>query len=289
MDIRECEHLSGKQVLALNFINSDGSWLFRKFYRSGLRSHIFEVVSKEDIEKESKGELIDGIRLFPRAKPQKMLRILRSRFQDKYAVFHEINKYNLLLDCLGPDLIACSDEFIVDYTGTGRHEIVLCGLQEYVEGDILDPWRIYGTHYLSHLFQAKTDSRSRTNALINKARNSICRFVDNIHSMILRKGFIPDLAGIGNLIITSNGNLKLVDINNIVEIHLDNTIRMDDRGYPSCDVSVDALSILEKKILGRSIKKNDPIYATFLQSDRKKRVKELEKRFYKRLTPQSSQ
>jgi len=34
-----------------------------------------------DVETETRGEIMDGIRLFPRVRPQKMFRILRNRFQ----------------------------------------------------------------------------------------------------------------------------------------------------------------------------------------------------------------
>lgn len=100
--------------------------------------------------------------------------------------------------------------------------------------------------------------------------------------MINETGYIPDLAGIGNLVLTPKGNLKLVDINNIVKIRLNNEILIDDQGYPSCDVSVEVLSILEQKILCLNIHMKDPLYRFFLTSERKKRVKILEKEFYKR-------
>ncbi len=282
-DIRDMAYLSGSQVQNLNFVKNTGHYIFRKFYRSGLRSHIFEVLLKKDIEKETKGEIIDGIRMFPRAKPKKMFRILRNRFKSSDAVLREIKKYKMLLKYLGPSFIATSEEFIVDYTRAGSSEIVLCGIQEYIEGEILDPWRLSGRGHLQDLFRSTTSEASRIKPLALKARQSIAVFVEKIRDMISDTGYIPDLAGIGNLLLTPRGNLKLVDINNIVKIKLNHEILIDDKGYPSCDVSVEVLYILENKILQKDIDYNDPLYRFFLSKDRKKKVKNLEKQFYNSL------
>lgn len=280
IDIRDLAYLSGRDIQRLNFVKSSGRYTFRKYYRSGLRSHIFEVLLKTDIQKEITGEIMDGIRMFPRAKPKKMFRILRNRFKNTAEILNEIKKYNLLLTCLGADFIAESEEFIVDYTGTGRSEIVLCGLQEYIDGEILDPWRLFGKDYLKDVFKStvKTDLDKQT--WILKILQNVETFVENIRHMIENTGYIPDLAGIGNLILTHTGNLKLVDINNIVKIRLDDTILIDDKGYPSCDVSVEVLSLLEKDLLQKKIHMQDPLYRFFLSPDRKKKVKTLEKAFY---------
>ena len=291
IDIREKTHLSGSEVKKLNFINDSKTLVFRKYYRSGLRSHIFEVLWAKDVLKETQGEIIDGIRMFPRARPIKMFRILRNRFKNKEAVFQEIKKYNTLLKFLGPDLIALSEEFMADYTGgenriiPGESRIVLCGLQEYVEGQILDPWRLFGDNYLMDLFQSMPiKNASHQQTAVKKAKKNIATFVKKIRQMITRTGYIPDLAGIGNLILTCSGDLKLVDINNIVKIRLTDTILLDDKGYPSCDVSIEVLSILEKDILKMDIPfKDDPLYCLFLSPERKKRVKAIEKEFYMNL------
>ena len=101
--------------------------------------------------------------------------------------------------------------------------------------------------------------------------------------MITQTGYIPDLAGIGNLILTRAGNLKLLDINNIVEIKLNDTIPLDDRGYPSCDVSIEVLSILERDILQKKIPIGDPLYHFFLSPERREKVTAIEKKFYANL------
>lgn len=279
-DIRDRFSLSGDEVAALNFIASSSPYMFRKFYRSGLRSHIFEVLKTDDLHDEIYGRVIDGIRMFPKARPVKMFRILRQRFTCLSAVFFEIRKYNLLLSCLGAPFIAKSDEIVADYTGTGDHQIVLCGLQEYVEGEILDPWRIEGSDHLGDLYSAIQVDWTDPVSWNRAARENIRAFVTRIRRMISQTGYIPDLAGIGNLILTPSAGLKLVDINNIVKIRLDGAIRIDDKGYPSCDVSVHVLSILENKFLKNDPPPDDPLYRIFLTPERRQRVRELEKKFY---------
>lgn len=281
IDIRDQSHLSGSDVSKLNFIKKSDLYVFRKYYRFGLRSHIFEVLFKKDVLVELHGKIVNGIRIFPRARPQKIFRILRNRFQDVETVFKEIEKYKMLLDILGPDMIAQSEEFIVDYTGTGNSQIVLCGLQEYIDGEILDPWRIFDSDYLAGIYHPISSTISEIPTLIKTAQKNIECFTQKIHKMISQTGFIPDLAGIGNLILTPKGGLKLVDINNIKKFEFDDKILLDDKGYPSCDVSIKVLSILEKKLLQKNISADDPLYSFFLSPQRLKKVKKLEQAFYK--------
>ena len=282
-DIRSQAHLSGKEVKQLNFIKDSKLYVFRKYYRSGLRSHIFEVVSSQDVEKETTGVLEDGIRVFPRAKPIKMFRIFRNRFGSKEEIFLEIKRYKTLLSVLGPEYIARSEEFIADYRGTdpsGR--IFLCGLQEYVDGQILDPWRVSGPENISALLSAMDhdatmEERTRT------AMGNIACFIQGIRRLMDQTGYIPDLAGLGNLILTPEGGIKLVDINNIVEIKKDKFIHLDDKGYPACDVSVQVLAILEEKLLGQNHSDTDPLFKLFLTPDRIRQVKAIEQAFYRQL------
>ncbi len=285
IDIRDQAHLSGSEVKNLNFIKASKALVFRKYYRSGLRSHIFEVLLARDVLKETQGEISDGIRMFPRARPIKMFRILRNRFKNKEAIFQEIKKYNILLKFLGPDLIALSEEFLADYTGMGKNQILLCGLQEYVEGQILDPWRLFGDHSLTELFVSMPQKNMANHQRwVEKAKKNVEIFVQGIRRMITLTGYIPDLAGIGNLILTPGGDLKLVDINNIVELNTKDTISLDDKGYPSCDVSIEVLSILEREVLQQDITlEEDPLYRFFLAPKRRERVKKIEREFYANL------
>jgi hypothetical protein len=74
-----------------------------------------------------------------------------------------------------------------------------------------------------------------------------------------------------------------VDINNICEVSFDSHILLDDRGYPVCDKSIEALSMLELKVAGRTIDRNEPIYKVFLDPGRRNEVKRQEKLFHDRM------
>lgn len=282
-DIRDKTSLTGEELVQLNFIKGSGKYFFRKHNRQGMRSHILEVLSVEDIKKETRGELIDGVRLYPRAVPKYMLRILRTRFASLQETLDEIKKYKLVLEFLGPECVALSNEFIVEYTGTGKREILLGGLQEYVQGAILDPWGFVGktpleTFYLSRFPREKSHEKCTT-----KGRRSIAAFVERMRKMITESGYVTDLAGNGNLILTNTGQIKLVDINNIIQVSVDDTILLDDKGYPSCDKSIEVLWILEDRILKTANLSEDPLYKHFLSVERSKRVRNLGEQFFERL------
>jgi hypothetical protein len=279
-DILAKKYLSGDEVQQLNFISDSPNLCFRRYYRQGLRSHIFEVLSAEAVLKETHGEIINGVRWFPRAEPRHMLRIMRTRFSTLNQVLEEINKYALMLKCLGPDLIARSNEFIVEYSGTGKREIVLCGLQEYVEGATLDPWALFGQAPLEILYRSRFSRADRDDNWLANAFASIDKFVWRVRRMIEDEGHIPDIAGNGNLILTKSGKIKLVDINNILRIDRYDTILIDDKGYPACDKSMEVLVILEEKILNNKMVSRDPLYRRFLEQGRRKKVAELEAQFF---------
>ena len=203
--------LSGEEVRQLNFISNSPNLYFRKYYRQGLRSHIFEVLPADAVLKETKGEVIDDVRCFPRAIPKHVLRIMRTRFRTLKDVLGEIKKYALVLKFLGPELTATSNEFIVEYTGTGKSQIVLCGLQEYVEGATLDPWALFGQTPLKTLYRSSFPGEASEKSWMENAIESISSFVRRSRRMIVDEGHIPDLAGNGNLILTKAGSVKLVD------------------------------------------------------------------------------
>lgn len=282
-DIRDQDGLSGREVRRLNFIKAAESYRFRKYYRSGLRSHIFEVLTSREVEKETEGVMEDGIRIFPRAVPRKMFRIFRSRFSSKEEIFHEIKRYKILLEYLGPKFIARSEEFIADYReGPESPAILLCGLQEYVQGEILDPWRLNGIPSISALLSTMA-GKKEIHRLTRTALDNISTFTRGVRSMIEKEDYIPDLAGVGNLILTPKGDIRLVDINNIVDVRRDDTVHLDDKGYPACDVSVQVLFILERELLGRKEDVSDPLFRAFLTLERRERVRKIERDFYKEL------
>ncbi|MGA1839311.1 MAG: hypothetical protein ACMUIU_01690 [bacterium] len=284
-DIRDHTILNHKDIIGLNFIRSHGIYHFRRHYREGLRSHIMELLTPKAVENETKGMVVDGLRLFPRAEPSGMLRIFKTRFKTLKEAEEEIKRVKIIAKYLAPDNIAKSQEFIVNYFNHDKWEIILCGLQEYVKGVILDPWAILDKRHMASLmfdmgFRKNEVSENVKESWINGVREQVEIFIRRIKKMILEANYVPDLAGIGNLIITPKGNIKLVDINNISNISFDSIIKIDDRGYPVCDKSIEALFQLEKKMLKRSPQKNDLIYRTFLDPARMDEVKALERKFY---------
>jgi hypothetical protein len=283
-DIRDKSHITHEDILALNFIRKPGAYVFRKYHKQGLRSHIMEVLDPRDLQKQSKGETIDGIRVFPWAKPLKVLRIFRTKFFSAKEVFEEIKKLRIIEKYLPDDSYAKSDEFIVDYIWNKNRDFVLCGLQEYVDGEVLNPWDPISKHQLADLF---TPMESRgcngiqmtSEQLIHKFHKKVEHFTTCVKKMILEAKYIPDFAGVENLLITPTADIKLVDINNISKVFLGPKISLDDKGYPVCDKSIEAISMLEKKLLGKAIDKTEKIYKIFLDPQRMKEVSALEAKF----------
>jgi hypothetical protein len=112
-------------------------------------------------------------------------------------------------------------------------------------------------------------------------RRSIARFIHQVKLMIAETGYIPDLAGIGNLMMTPAGAIKLVDINNISKIAFDGTVHLDDRGYPVCDKSIEVLFILEDKLGDRSVNRGENLYRFFLTPERMDAVRARELAYHR--------
>jgi hypothetical protein len=284
-DIRDKSHITHEDVLALNFIREPGAYVFRKYHKQGLRSHIMEVLNPGDVLKQNKGEIIDGIRIFPWAKPLKILRIFRTKFFSTKEVFKEIKKLKIVEKFLPGDSYAKSDEFIVDYIWNKNRDFILCGLQEYVEGEVLNPWDPISKHQLAGLFSPMESDgydgfQMTSEQLIHRFQKKVEQFISCVKKMILKATYVPDFAGVENLLITSTGNIKLVDINNISKVSFGPEINLDDKGYPVCDKSIEAISMLEKKLLGKSIDKTEKLYKIFLDPKRMKEVGVLEEKFH---------
>ena len=283
-DVREKAYLNEEDVLRLNFIRDPGTYIYRRHYRQGLRSHILEVLSPEDVKNEKNGVIIDGAKWYPRAEPLKMLRIFRMRFQNLQEAIEEVERVKMIESYLGPDNFAKSVEFLVDYQMNGKTEILLCGLQEYIKGAILDPWdRLDDIHLTSILrrisFETFEDAEDIGDEWVGEVRLRAKEFITKIKKMILEAHHVPDLAGIGNLLLTREGDIKLVDINNISKVSFDSQVRIDDRGYPVCDKSIESLSLLEQGLLEKPLPEEDVIYKTYLEPERMEEVKALEKEF----------
>lgn len=266
-DIRELAALGHEHVAGLNFVRGQGELVFRRHFRSGLRSHVMEVLAAADVALERHGRLQDGVLRFPRAQPRAMLRLFRARFATAAQAVEEIRRLRQVERCLGRDQVALSNEFLVSYRHAGATAILLCGLQQYVAGEPLDPW-------LESLAQA----------LDSAARAGLTRFVAGVKRLIVEAGLIPDLAGAGNMLITARGEIKLVDINNIAPVRFQAQIPLDDRGYPVCDKSMEALFRLE--CCGRPAPEleAEPLYRFFLAPPRRAAVAEIHRRFHQELS-----
>jgi len=99
-DIRDKPSLRHDDIMELNFIRSPGGYFYRRHYRAGLRSHIMEVLKREDWEQEEKGVIRDKLMWFPRAKPLKMLRLFRTRFNNRDDAEEELRRVKVILSYL---------------------------------------------------------------------------------------------------------------------------------------------------------------------------------------------
>lgn len=283
-DIRNRPTIDHADVIALNFVRSNAPYLFRRHFRQGLRSHIMEILHLSDVALERKGTIVDGVRHFPKAVPCRMFRIFRTHLETLEKALEETARVKLVECYLGPDYMARSTECIVDYIGPGGRNLMLCGFQEYMEGEVLDPWTILDATellpVLYHTLSQKKGALRLPEALwIERVRQRGADFVRRIKQMITEAGHIPDLAGAGNLIVNAQGEIRLVDINNISPVAFDASIRLDEKGYPVGDKSVEALRLIEEKLFNRPVDLNGPIYGHFLNPKRQKEVRDKERRF----------
>ena len=285
-DVRDLKNLNEKTVRLLNFIRPSGRYVYRRHYRQGLRSHILELLDSEDVRREKQGIVSNGIKWFPRAKPLKMLRVFRTRFADRRQADDELQRVQMIARYLGPDCYAKSDEFLVSYQIDETYDTLLCGLQEYVEGLPLEPWGFMNPDRLAeNLIRpgvgVQPSSQQDRASLIKTIRRNAIDFVARIRKMIAETGHIPDLAGDGNLLLTDNGRIKLVDINNISRVRFESTVGVDDKGYPVCDKSVEALSQLQLKMASQPIDPADRLYRVYLDPTRMSVVQAIEREFHR--------
>ncbi len=283
-DIRDKHSLNHKDILELNFIRSPGKYYYRRHFKMGLRSHIMEVLRPKEINKERFGTQMDGMIYFPRAIPVKILRLFRTKFACIDEAIQEIQRVKIIEQYLGNSFMAQSEEFLVHYSLKNHYELLLCGLQVYVRGEPLDPWSPVPTlpfrELLARMMPGPVNPGGPPENLISRAQKQLKEFIHRIKKMVIDSGYIPDLAGVGNILLTVNGDIMLVDINNISKVFFTDQICLDDRGYPVCDKSVQALYLLEKKLTGTSPDRDQPVYRIFMDEQRIERVRELEHRFH---------
>ncbi len=279
-DIRDKACLAHKDVIALNFIKDSGHYLYRRHFRNGLRSHIMEVLDAGQVRQETHGRVVAGVRLFPQAVPLKMLRIFRTRLSSISQALIEIVKLRVIETFLDRDQFAGSSEFIVDYLSPGGPDMLLCGLQEFVEGRKLDPWRLKS----GAIFKAYPEKNEKEQkAFAVQLRKSARRFVDGVRKMIQKAGYIPDIAGQRNLLVTGKGNIRLVDINNVSRVRFDTEIYIDDKGYPVCDKSIEALALIDRYLCDNEDCPGECLYQPFLDPGRMKEVAAMDASFHRSL------
>lgn len=258
MDIRDKERVGHEDVMGLNFISSGCPYIFRLHYNQGLRSHVMEVLKKEEYEKEKEGILENNIRTYPKAEPNNVLRIYRTRVSLDGAM-EDIKKTNEVRKYLKEN-IAYSSEFVASYKEDESYGTILCGLQDYIKGKAIDPWFCVPESYDENF------------------KPELNKFIERIKECAYEKGLIPDLAGKGNLIYSSKG-VVLTDINNINEIDYSPEIYIDNKGFPIIDTSVEALSNLEKAVNGSL--SDEKLYNHFLEAGRKSRALKIRKEWMK--------
>jgi hypothetical protein len=284
IDIRDLPSITHAEIAGLNFIKSATPYVFRRHFRQGLRSHVMEILNRSDVELEQKGKTVDGVKKFPKASPRRMLRIFRTRLKTLDDALEEIARVKIVERYLAPDFMARSTECIVDYRGPDGLDLMLCGFQEYIAGEVFDPWTILDAADLLPSLYRTLDRRDDTRILpadrwTATVRENSARFIACIKRMITEEGHVPDLAGVGNLIVTVGGEMRLVDINNISPVVFDASVRLDEKGYPVGDKSIEALSLIEEKILDRPVDIGEPVYRHFLDPGRKRAVGAKEESF----------
>lgn len=280
-DIRTRTDLAAADILALNFIRRRQPYVFRRHFRHGLRSHILQVLDPADVRVESDGIPVDGVRCFPLARPRMMLRIFRQAFDSPTAALDEIRRLKIVDHFLTAAFYARSAEFVVSYRGPTGYDTLLCGLQEYVAGEDLDPWHpdppVQLAEICRHLSRSGPTGGDCPTTLNRRIRRQLKSFIRRLKRMASAAHHVPDLAGIGNILISPGGYIKLVDINNISRLHFDARIRVDDKGYPAADKSVEALFLLQRLLDARLAPAEDPLYRFFLDPGRMAAVRDLEK------------
>ncbi len=288
-DIRDRGTITHEDVLGLNFIRKPSPHHFRGHFREGLRSRIIQVLDPFDVEAETNGLMQAGIKRYPLARPLRMLRIFRKPISSLMDITDEIVNYQIIQKHLPSAYYASSSEFLVDYIKPDKCEIVLCGLQEFVDGEALDPWNpeileSIRSYYRSHIPPGHGAVEVFVDRKIDILQQHTRAFIQHLKNMARTARRLPDLAGVGNILYTPAATIHLVDINNISKIPASDDIPIDDKGYPACDKSIEALSLIEKGILGRPVDLQEDLYRFFLNPERMQRVKDIEKGFQARIT-----
>jgi hypothetical protein len=136
--------------------------------------------------------------------------------------------------------------------------------------------------------EGRNASKMTIEQQIQRFQKKVEAFIAGAKKMIMETRHVTDFAGVANLLVTAQGDIKLVDINNICEVSFGPDIVLDDKGYPVCDKSIEAIWMLEKGLLGTPVDDTDPLYKRFLDPQRIKAVRYFEEKFHGALTLNSS-
>jgi hypothetical protein len=246
----------------------------------------------DDVLAETQGVYLEGILQFPQAQPSRILRIYKNRFTSLGSAIQSIKDIKTLERYLGDTNCARSFEFLVSYKNENGYDWMLGGIQEYIQGMVLDPWgfidsETLGEYCLKVGLEIDDSLLPDQKILAQRVRRKTENFISKVKTMIEKSQLMPDLAGAGNLILTPQGDIKLVDNNNITPVSYSSQISVDDFGYPVTDKSVEALSFLETKVLGRQLDLNTKLYRTYLDNQRMLEVKDLESAFHESHDPEA--
>ena len=72
----------------------------------------------------------------------------------------EVKRVKVIGKYLTPDHVASSDEFLVDYVLDQRRDVIHCGIQEHVEGELFDPWSPITKDHLAEFSAAWAGNRT---------------------------------------------------------------------------------------------------------------------------------
>ncbi len=235
-------------------MNNDLDDLFSDFTghiireRSGGRSsRIYGHFTPESIDLEKNGiRYLDGIRHFPLAVPQRIMKLRKEPLSDGAKAYLEIDELYGYLSNFHPDDVVKTSLFVLQ-----RGE----------------------KHYLGSVQDAVAGFRAYDPFSPNYARqfDNIGRILISVADAAKKTGKIIDLGGAGNFMIMDN-SLVFIDCLDLLEITYDPFIKIDETGYPRLDLAVQAMHRMEIGIMG-SEDIGSSMYGHFLQDKRLEEVR----------------
>lgn len=250
--------------------NDPEKWVMIKGSTQGTRSCIVMLFDRDEYTRQREGVVIDNKKQYPKAHPKQVLRILRNGAEKTDHLQPMLDDYHFLVENFvgdGEDQLAQSNELIVELNDKDisllcqrteilsppDHKHFLVGLQQYIHGDTLDPWRQIAISKLKECAKVSPVNLGVHLRLdadgISKLESSFRLMRTRIHTCLREHKKIPDL-GIGNTIMEPSGSLTIIDINNLIRAPENLAeIPTDENGYPAFHGSIDSLLQIDR-ILG---------------------------------------